>query len=69
MSRPLAKSRKARVMKSLKEKWVTSVTVEEAPTLFPPFSFVDCTLLSHFSFDDFVAIAFLDLARDLDSQI
>ena len=46
-----------------------NVMVEEAPTSFPPFSFVDCTLLSHFSFDDFVAIAFLDLAGDLDSQI
>ena len=46
-----------------------NVTVEEAPTSFPPFSLVDCMLLSHFSFSDFIAIAFLDLARDLDSQI
>ena len=46
-----------------------AVTVEEAPTSFPPFSLVDCMLLSHFSFNDFIAIAFLDLARDLDSQI
>ena len=46
-----------------------NVMVEEAPTLFSPFSLVDCMLLSHFSFDDFVTVAFLDLARDLDSQI
>ena len=46
-----------------------SVTVEEAPISFSPFSPVDCTLLSHFSFNDFVALAFLDLARDLDTQI
>ena len=46
-----------------------NVTIEEAPTSFSPFSPVDCMLLSHFSFNDFVAVAFLDLARDLDSQI
>ena len=46
-----------------------NVTVEEAPTSFSPFSLVDCTLLSHFSFNNFVAVAFLDLARDLDIQI
>ena len=46
-----------------------NVTVEEAPTSFSPFSLVDCMLLSHFSFNDFVAIAFPDLARDLDIQI
>ena len=45
------------------------VMVEEAPTSFSPFSLVDCTLLSHFSFNDFVAVAFPDLARDLDIQI
>ena len=45
------------------------VMVEEAPTSFSPFSLVDCTLLSHFSFNDFVVVAFLDLARDLDVQI
>ena len=45
------------------------VTVEEAPTSFSPFSLVDCTLLTHFSFNDFVAIAFPDLAGDLDAQI
>ena len=46
-----------------------NVTVDESPTSFFPFSLVDCTLLSHFSFNDFVAIAFLDLAEDLDIQI
>ena len=45
------------------------VTVEEAPTSFSPFSLVDCTLLSHFSFNDFVTVVFPDLARDLDDQI
>ena len=47
----------------------TCVTVEENPTSFSPFSLVDCMLFSHFSFDDFVAIAFPDLAGDLDTQI
>ena len=46
-----------------------NVMVEEPPTSFSPFSLADCTLLSHFSFSDFVAIAFLDLAGDLDIQI
>ena len=46
-----------------------NVTVEEAPTSFSPFSPVDCMLLSHFSFNNFVAIAFPDLAGDLDIQI
>ena len=45
------------------------VTIEDLPTLFSPFSTVDCTLLDHFSFNDFIAIAFLDLAGDLDVQI
>ena len=45
------------------------VMVEETPYSFSPFSLVDCTLLSHLSFNDFIAIAFLDLARDLDIQI
>ena len=45
------------------------VTVEEQPTSFSPFSSADCTLLSHFSFNDFVAIAFPDLAGDLDIQL
>ena len=48
---------------------VRHVTVEEAPTSFSPFSLVDCMLLSHLSFDDFVTVAFPDLARDLDAQI
>ena len=46
-----------------------NVMVEEAPTSFSPFSLVDCMLLSYFSFNDFVAIAFPDLAGDLDAQI
>ena len=45
------------------------VTVEETPTSFSPFSLVDCMLLSHISFNDFVTVAFLDLAGDLDTQI
>ena len=40
-----------------------------APTSFSPFSLVDCMLLSHFSFNDFVTVAFPDLAGDLDTQI
>ena len=43
-----------------------NVTVEEAPTSF---SLVDCTLFSHFSFNDFIAVAFPDLAGDLDALI
>ena len=50
-------------------KMVETVTVEKIPTSFSPFSLVDCTLISHFSLDDFITIAFLDLAGDLDSQI
>ena len=46
-----------------------NVMVGEAPTSFSPFSLVDCTLLSHFSFNDFVTVAFLDLAGDLDIPI
>ena len=46
-----------------------AVTVEEAPISFSPFPSTDCTLYSHFSFDDFVMIAFPDLTRDLDDQI
>ena len=46
-----------------------NVTVREAPTSFSLFSLVDCTLYSHFTFDDFILIAFPDLARDLDAQI
>ena len=46
-----------------------NVTVEEPPIPFSPFSSVDCTMLDHFSFNDFVAIAFPDIAGDLDIQI
>ena len=46
-----------------------NVTVEVPPIPFSPFSLADCTLLNHFSFNDFVAIAFPDIARDLDIQI
>ena len=46
-----------------------NVTVEEPPIPFSPFSSADCTMLNHFSFNDFIAIAFPDLAGDLDIQI
>ena len=46
-----------------------NVTVEDPPTSFSPFSSVNCTMLSHFSFNDFIAVAFPDLAGDLDIQI
>ena len=46
-----------------------NVTVEDTPISFSPFSLADCTLLEHFSFNDFVAIAFPDIAGDLDIQI
>ena len=46
-----------------------NVMVEDVPIPFSPFSLTDCTMLNHFSFEDFVAIAFLDIARDLDIQI
>ena len=45
------------------------VTVEDPPNPFSPFSPADCTFLSHFSFNDFIAVAFPDLARDLDIQL
>ena len=48
---------------------VQIVTVEEPPIPFSPFSLADCTMLNHFSFNDFIAIAFPDIARDLDAQI
>ena len=35
-----------------------NVTVEDLPISFSPFSLADCTMLDHFSFNDFVAIAF-----------
>ena len=40
-----------------------------APTPFSPFSPTDCMLYSHFSFNDFIMIAFPDLTRDLDDLI
>ena len=43
--------------------------IEEAPISFSPFSLTNCTLLSHFSFNNFVVVAFPDLAGDLDIQI
>ena len=46
-----------------------NVTVEEPPIPFSPFSLADCTMLNHFSFNDFIAIAFPDIAGDLDAQI
>ena len=46
-----------------------NVTVENPPVSFSPFSLLDCTLISHFSFDDFIAVAFPDLVGDLDMQI
>ena len=46
-----------------------NVTVEGPPIPFSPFSLTDCTLLDHFSFADFVVVAFLDIAGDLDIQI
>ena len=46
-----------------------NVMVEEPPIPFSPFSLTDCTLLNHFSFEDFVAVAFPDIARDLNIQI
>ena len=46
-----------------------SVTVEGPPIPFSPFSLTDCTMLNHFSFNDFIAVAFPDIAGDLDAQI
>ena len=46
-----------------------NVTVEDPPIPFSPFSLADCTMLNHFSFNDFVTVAFPDLAGDLDIQI
>ena len=43
--------------------------VEDPPISFSPSTLVDCMLVSHFSFDEFVAIAFPDLAEDLDVLI
>ena len=43
-----------------------NVMVEEPPIPFSPFSSADCTMFDHFSFNDFIAIAFPDIAGDLD---
>ena len=48
---------------------IEGVMVEDPPILFSPFSLADCTMLNHFSFNDFIAVAFPDLAGDLDIQI
>ena len=45
------------------------VMVEVPLTSFFSFSLADCTMITHFSFNNFIAIAFPDLARDLDVQI
>ena len=46
-----------------------NVMIEDPPASFSPFSPVDYTMLNYFSFNDFIAIAFPDLAGDLDVQI
>ena len=46
-----------------------NIMVMEAPTSFSLFSPTNCTLYSHFSFDNFVMVAFPDLTRDLDDPI
>ena len=46
-----------------------NVMVEDPPISFSPFTLADCMALSHFSFNDFVAIAFPDLAEDLEIPI
>ena len=56
-------------MKDLTALTNLGVTVEGPPIPFSPFSLTDCTLLNHFSFEDFVAVAFPDIAGDLDTQI
>ena len=46
-----------------------TVTVEDTPISFSLFSSKNCTFFSHFSFNNFIAIAFPDLAEDLYIQI
>ena len=46
-----------------------NVTVGEPRICFLPFTSVDCTIFSLFSFNDFIATAFPDLVKDLDIQI
>ena len=48
---------------------LSSVMVEEPPISFSLFTLADCSLFSLFSFNDFIATAFLDLTKDLDIQI
>ena len=48
---------------------MAGVTVIEDPISFSPVPSTNCTLYSHFSFNDFVRIAFPDLIGDLDDQI
>ena len=43
-----------------------NVMIVGPPTSFSLFSQADCTLLTHFSFNDFIMLAFPDLADDLD---
>ena len=57
---------RARVSRVIEE---SGVTVDGPPIPFSPFSLADCTLLNHFSFNDFVAVAFPDIAGDLNVQI
>ena len=44
-------------------------TVEEPPIYFSPFTLANCSLFSHFTFNDIITTAFPDLAKDLDIQI
>ena len=46
-----------------------NLMVEDPPISFSPFTVADCMLFSHFSFNNFIATAFPDLAEDLDIQI
>ena len=46
-----------------------NVAIEELPVSFSPFTLADCMALSHFSFNDFIAIAVLDFAEDLEIPI
>ena len=43
--------------------------VEDSPISFSPSSSANCSLFSHFSFNDFITVAFPDLAEDLEIQI
>ena len=41
--------------------------VEDSPVSFSPFSLTNCTLFLHFSFNNFVVVAFPDLAKYLEA--